>query len=54
MFCKFLVWSWFWLFFCQAMALLVLPEKKENPSEKKYRKCKEKEWRLPYEKEIIP
>ena len=35
MFCKFLVCHGFDLFFCQAMALLVLPEKKKSIRKKK-------------------
>ena len=35
MFCKFLVCHGFDLFFCQAMALLVLPEKKIHKQKKK-------------------
>ena len=35
MFCKFLVCHGFDLFFCQAMALLVLPEKKIHKEKKK-------------------
>ena len=34
MFCKFLVCHGFDLFFCQAMALLVLPEKKIHKEKK--------------------
>ena len=36
MFCKFLVCHGFDLFFCQAMALLVLPEKKILEKKMKY------------------
>ena len=35
MFCKFLVCHGFDLFFCQAMALLVLPEEKKSIRKKK-------------------